>query len=58
MHVKIFFSLKAYSLTVKSRIEAQGLYPEKGLFWWAYIQVGLYPAGLYSGGSISGSTFI
>ena len=26
-----------------------GLYPEKGLFWWAYIWVGLYPGGLTSG---------
>ena len=35
--------------TVKSRILAQGLYPEKGLFWLAYVRLGLNPGGFKSG---------
>ena len=31
------------------RVKAQGLYPDKGLFWGAYIRVGLYLGGLTSG---------
>ena len=34
---------------VNSRIYVQGFYPEKSIFWWADIQVGLYPRGLKSG---------
>ena len=34
--------MKFSSNTIKSRIQAQVLCLEKGLFWWAYIRVGLY----------------
>ena len=35
--------------TVKSWMYAQGLYPAKGLFWWAYIGVSSHPCGLKRG---------
>ena len=44
-HIGPYFLVMCFR-SIKSRIQAQSLYPKNGLFWWVYIRVSLYPREL------------